>query len=172
MTTRRDWMTQTSVAAVGAALGLRVLSDLGDSAVGAAGTSAGNRAVTSVQGPAPWALIAPLQVGSSIGNGWQIESLSDVRLGASVLAVRHESGARANVHICLRQGPAEGVAASRYFDFVLMNEANGGVPTNEALGVALITLARRAELNEVELSRIGFMRHSERLTQYGWDQIA
>jgi hypothetical protein len=163
-------MTQTSVAAVGVALGLRVLNDVG--APVAAGARAAGRSVASVQGPAPWALIAPLQVGSSIGNGWRIESLSDVRLGASVLSVRHESGAKSDVHICLRQGRPSGVAASRHFDFVLMNEANGERQTNEALGVALITLARRAELNELELSRAGFMRHADRLTQYGWEQIA
>lgn len=166
-------MTQTSVAAVGAALGLRVLSDLGQAAVAPTGkSSSSHRAAAPVQGPAPWALIAPLQAGSSVGNGWRIESLSDVRLGASVLTVRHESGAKSDVHICLRQGQAQGVAASRHFDFVLMNEADGGVPTNEALGVVLVTLARRAETNEVELSRVGYMHHADRLSQYGWDQIA
>jgi|JI10StandDraft_1071094.scaffolds.fasta_scaffold344304_2 hypothetical protein len=172
MTTRRDWMTQTSVAAVGAALGLRVLSEAGAPGTAATAKRSEARTLATVQGPAPWALIAPLQVGSSIGNGWRIESLSDVRMGASVLSVRHESGVQTDVHICLRQGQPTGVAASRHFDFVLMNEANGERQTNEALGVALITMARRAELNEQELSRVGFMRHADRLSQFGWEQIA
>lgn len=172
MTTRRDWMTQTSVVAVGATLGFRVLSDLGQPAAAGAVSGAQARAAASVQAPAPWALFAPLQVGSSIGNGWSIESLSDVRLGASVLSLRHESGAKSDVHICLRQGQSQGVVSTRHFDFVLMNEADGGVPTNEALGVALITLARRADANDVAVSRTGFMSHADRLSQYGWDQIA
>ena len=171
MTTRRDWMTQTSVAAVGVALGLRAMTDGNVSAALSARTVAA-RKVAPVEGPAPWALISPLQVGSSIGNGWRIRSLSDVRLGASVLSVQHTSGATSDVHICLRDGAPTGVAASRHFDFVLMNEANGARDTDEAPGVAVMTLARRAATNEVGLSQRGYMAHPERLTQYGWEQIA
>lgn len=167
MTTRRDWMTQTSVAAVGVALGLRVMSDRD----AATATALSGSDAARVAGPAPWALIAPLQLGSSIGNGWRIQSLSEVRLGASVMGLQHESGVTSNVHICLRQGAPTGVVASRYFDFVLMNEADGERDTNEALGVALMNLARRAETNEVSLSRAGYMAHSQRLEQYGWERI-
>lgn len=172
MTTRRDWMTQTGVAAVGVALGLRVMNDNDAAVMRTAVQAAAGRNVAPVEGPAPWALIAPLQAGSSIGNGWRIESLSDVRLGASVMSLRHESGATSDVHICLRDGAPTGVAASAHFDFVLMNEADGARNTNEALGVALITLARRAETNETELSRRGYMAHEERLIQYGWERLA
>lgn len=172
MTTRRDWMTQTSVAAVGVALGLRVMSDRDAATALSKAPAVAGREVARVEGPAPWALIAPLQLGSTIGNGWRVQSLSDVRLGAAILGLQHESGATSDVHICLRQGAPTGVAASRHFDFVLMNEANGARDTNEALGVALITLARRAETNELELSRTGYMAHSQRLAQYGWERIA
>jgi hypothetical protein len=124
-----------------------------------------------VDAPAPWALIAPLAVGSNIGNGWRIQSLSEVSLGAAVLRTRHASGAESDVHICLRRGRQTGVAASRRFDFVLMNSADGGVQTNEALGVSLMGLARRAELNEARVSTTGFMPHALRLERFGWEQI-
>ena len=117
-------------------------------------------------------MFAPLQVGSSIGNGWSIASLSDVRLGAAILSLRHVSGATSDVHVCLRQGQSQGVVATRDFDFVLMNQADGGVPTNEALGVALMTLARNVAAREAAVSRTGFMSHADRLRHFGWEQIA
>ncbi|MCB9657945.1 MAG: hypothetical protein R3B40_10165 [Polyangiales bacterium] len=168
-------MTQTGVAAVGAAVGLRLLSGQDaaphGSATAAAGAARTSGATAGAVAPAPWALVAPLQAGSSIGNGWRIKSLSEVRLGASTLRVEHATGAECDVHICLRRGAAIGVAASRHFDFVLMNAADGGVQTNEALGVSLLALARRAEAQEAQVSRAGFMRHDARIAQYGWDQI-
>ena len=166
MTTRRDWMKGTGVAAVAASLGWQFnaapvsAEQGGDLESNATGPNPNRR--LAVTGPAPWALIAPLSAGSSVGNGYRVDSLSEVREGAATLRLSGGEGQRASVDICLRDGEPVGVAHSRHFDLVLMYEADGAHPTDEALGVVVMSLAARVRTNEERLSRRGFRPHAAR----------
>jgi hypothetical protein len=93
-------------------------------------------------------LFEPLEVGDRVGLGWSVTGLTEVKLGAAVLVLAHESGREARVHVCLRDGAPVGVAHSAWLDFLVMNDAGGSDATDESLARVLRTLAELARRNE------------------------
>jgi hypothetical protein len=125
-----------------------------------------------IAAPAPWWLFAPLQAGSALGAGWSLGSLSEVRRGACVLELVHESGDVARVHVCGHDGRPKGLAHGHMVDLVLMDGGNGDKPTDEQLGRVLLGIAVRVRLNEGspegDLAPLAaMMSHPDRVARYG-----
>ena len=127
---------------------------------------------------APWALLAPLSKGSSVGKGWQIANLTAVRGGASVLSLRHARYGEARVHICALNGPAQGLSHTRLLDFVLMDGGNGNLRTNEGLARVVAGIAQKVAQNEVcalDIASLdalsGMLTHNERVAVFGPENL-
>lgn len=156
------------------ALGVGVVAT---SALAPAAASAASRAASSAprwsRSAAPWWLLAPCQVGSAVGRGWQLDHLSTVHEGAAVLSLSHRDGRLARVHVCARHGRPTGVAHTALFDLVLMDGAAGDRPTDESLGRVLSQLARRIRRNEQAMGEdqlrgiVGLRSHTDRVDRYG-----
>ena len=118
------------------------------SAEAADAASAETAAPATPAGPPPWALLAPLSVGSDVGLGWSIQQLSGVSRGAAVLSLQHEDGTGARIHLCSIAGTPRGVAHSDHIDLMLMNNGDGRLVTHEGIGRVLKTLAEVIRHNE------------------------
>jgi|SRR4051812_20927651 hypothetical protein len=152
--------------AAGAVVGL-----LGKAADAAAPSAADARTQTSAGTDMPAWLIAPLRRGSDIGSGWTIAETAGIVRGAFVLELGHVSGRRVELHLCRLDGAATGIACSKHLDFFLMNGGDGGVPSDEELGLVVISLARRVSDNEerrgaTALPPANVLSHAARLAQY------
>jgi hypothetical protein len=121
------------------------------------------------EGPAPWAIVAPLSVGTDLGGGWRVQALSGLRRGAAELTLAHGSE-RATVHVCRREGSPSGLAHTEQLDLFLMNGADGLEVTAEGIGRAVRTAALRIEKRERgTLSELPptLLSHSARLDAHG-----
>jgi len=96
--------------------------------------------------PAPWALIAPLEAGSTIG-AWTLLDMLPVQHGATVLVLEGPKREIGRVHLCARGERPRGLAHTTHFDLVLMNGGDGGTPSQESLARVLAVVASRVELN-------------------------
>lgn len=113
-----------------------------------------------------WPLFDPLGPDSEVGLGWRLESLSDLRRGALVLALRHDGGRRAELHLCRRGHEPRGIAHTAELDLVLMNDGDGTVHTDESLGRVIKTLARLIAKN-VRHTPSGLLAHGQRINAHG-----
>ena len=121
-------------------------------------------------GAQPWHLIAPLRKGQEVGLGWRLAGFSRVRRGAATLTLTRR-GATASIDVCARRGRPRGIASSRYFDLVLMNDADGSTVTDESLGRVIKTLAQYVKRNEKTrarrlAARRGMLSHETRVALY------
>ena len=113
-------------------------------------------------------LLEPLQVGDHVGLAWSVRELTDVKSGAAVLVLEHQSGRTARVHLCQRRGAPVGVAHSGTLDFMVMNDASGADPTDESLARVLRALAELARRNEAQgaMAPGTLLPHDARLSRY------
>lgn len=125
---------------------------------------------------APWGLISPLSPGASLAGGWQVQSLSDVQKGASILTLQHAVHGQANIHVCAHDGQPQGVASTAMLDLVIMDGRDGNKPTNERLGRVVMDIASRIRKNETSdtadlrtMSRM--MPHVARVDAYGPENL-
>lgn len=130
------------------------------------GASASTTAATIPDREEVWPLFDPLGAGSEVGLGWRLVSLSDLRRGALVLALRHDSGRRAELHLCGRGHEPRGIAHTSALDLVLMNDGDGSAYTDESLGRVIKTLARLIAKNERHTPS-GLLAHGQRLNAHG-----
>ena len=107
---------------------------------------------------APYWLLAPLRAGDEVGLGWKLSSLTPVRHGAAVLTLARGQE-QARVHLCARRGFTHGIASTRHFDLLLMNDGDGLSRTDESLGRVIKTLAAYVERSE--------RAHPERIAALG-----
>ena len=124
----------------------------------------------------PWWLIAPLQVGSSVGKGWKVEAMGAVKQGACVLSLKHKSGEVTNIHICAKGEVQKGIASTTLLDLVVMDGRQGQEPTQEDVGRVVIGLAKRIQTNEMKLetdlsSLVSLQSHDERVYRYGPENL-
>ena len=102
---------------------------------------AGRPVVRSTDEP-PWSLIVPYSQGDEVGLGWQIESLSPIRAGATTLILRHPERGEARVAIRRNSGAPLGVAHTPVLDLFLMNGGRGSTETDGSIGRVLRHLAQ------------------------------
>jgi hypothetical protein len=102
--------------------------------------------------------------------------MSPVERGAVVLSLAHADGRVARVHLCQRAGATRGIAHSQHLDFVLMNGQRGEGPSEEALGLVILSIAKRVERNERLARRTlqgmaRLMPHAERVRRFGAETL-
>ncbi len=98
--------------------------------------------------PAPWALIRPLSLGSTVGNGWHVAGLTGAVDGSCVLTLENERGRAHRIHVCRNQGQPQGLVYTKQFDLVVMNGGQGDLPTEEGLAQAVARVAHVLADNE------------------------
>jgi hypothetical protein len=134
------------VSGVGAVVGL--LAAPPASAARAEAANGVNAPVAPPAADVPSWLLAPLRSGSKLGSGWRINEVSGVVRGAYVLQLSHRSGNHVEVHLCRLEGAARGLTSTEYLDVFVMNGGDGAVPSDEELGLVVLSLARRIRENE------------------------
>jgi len=119
--------------------------------------------------PPPWDLLRPLAAGSVVAHGWRLEDLSPVLHGSSVVTLKNAAGRTQRVHLCGNDGMPQGLVYTRRVDLVVMNEGNGGLPTDERLAQAVAELAHVIARNETTRSSAVFahlLPHGERMARF------
>ncbi len=101
--------------------------------------------------PAPWALIRPLSLGSTVGHGWHVAGLTGAVDGSCVLTLENERGRAHRIHVCRNQGQPQGLVYTKQFDLVVMNGGQGDLPTEEGLAQAVARVAHVLADNESDL---------------------
>ena len=176
METRRELLRVLAIGTAAASIPASLASPGLAAAAPAEGLAAANPGEANpdegITAPAPWWLFAPLQAGSALGAGWSLANLSEVRRGACVLELVHETGDVARVHVCGHDGRPKGLAHGHMVDLVLMDGGNGDKPTDEQLGRVLLGIAVRVRLNEGspegDLAPLAaMMSHPDRVARYG-----
>ena len=123
-------------------------------------------------GAAPWWLLAPLTVGSSLAFGWYIGGLSDVTRGAAVLTLKHSTGKSIRLHLCGYEDTPRGIAHTGLVDIVLMDGSFGDSKTEERVGRIILGIAKKIASNELspngDLSPLAQMiSHDQRKELFG-----
>jgi hypothetical protein len=119
--------------------------------------------------PAPWALVAPFGAGTMIAHGWHLAELTPVRDGSAVVTLQNERGRAHRVHLCRNDGSPQGLLHTRHVDFVVMNQGQGDLPTEEHLGQAVAKLAHAVAANEATMPDAIFaelLPHAERVERF------
>lgn len=98
--------------------------------------------------PPPWELFDPLRAGGRLGFGWELAEVAPRRHGRIEVGLRHESGAKARLHVYGRAGSPSGVAHTPLLDVRLANNGHGRLPTDEGLAQAVAALSRVLAGNE------------------------
>jgi hypothetical protein len=115
--------------------------------------------------------LAPWHAGSHLGRGWFLHALSGVTLGVVRIDLRHTDGQFSRLHVCRRVGRPYGIVHTAQLDILLMNGAAGLTPSDERLGVSLMTFAREIEREQQKGGTVaapaGLLSYQERLQQYG-----
>jgi hypothetical protein len=119
--------------------------------------------------PPPWELLAPLQAGAALGDGWQVAALSPVQAGSCVLTLAHDSGRTHRVHLCRNAGAPAGLVHTAEVDLLVMNGGAGELPTDEGLAQAVATVAHAVARNEsaMRVAAVGLLAHAERVERFG-----
>ena len=127
---------------------------------------------------APWSLLAPLELGMSVGKGWNIQQLAPVVNGASIMTLSHAVHGSARVHICARGAASHGLTHTQFLDLVLMDGGNGNRRTMENLARVITGIAKRIGKNEVCAVDDGMLdamtsmlTHEERMALYGPENL-
>jgi len=97
---------------------------------------------------APWNLLRPLTVGSAVGSGWRIASLTGAVEGSCVITLENERGRQSRLHVCRNDGSPQGLVYTKHFDLVVMNGGVGDLATEESLAQAVADLAHTLAGNE------------------------
>lgn len=154
------------VSGVGALVGL-----LAAPSALAARSNAPGASVNPAAANVPAWLIAPLESGSKLGSGWRITELSGVVRGAYVLKLAHRSGDHVELHLCRIEGTPRGLASTAHLDVFVMNGGDGSVPSDEELGLVVLSLARRIRKNEARKGAAArppaeLLSHEARIARY------
>ena len=119
--------------------------------VGTRAQARSGRSITSTgsalaeTGPRDLVSVSP---GTSLGHGWRLAEIAPVADGLIPVTLVHHDGAVARVMAFRRSPLSSGVAQTRYLDLRIMNGGDGGEPTHEGLGLAVLALAARIRAAE------------------------
>ncbi len=119
-------------------------------------------------GPAPWALLRPLQVGSAVACGWHVAGLTEVSNGSCVLTLQNEHGRNHRVHLCRNDGRPQGLVYTEHLDLLVMNGGQGDLPTDEGLAQAVAQISHVLASNETHQQPVvvALLPHAERLRMF------
>lgn len=144
-----------------------------DSAAEAFPVPAGSPAIegdslATQEAQAPWELLSPLTVGSTVVSGWKIAGLTGAVHGTCVVTLENERGRQNRVHICRNDGQPSGIVYTQDFDLLAMNGGKGDLPTEESFARAIAELSHVLAANESSTAVVAsLMPHAERLSLCG-----
>jgi hypothetical protein len=120
------------------------------------------------QAPAPWEILQPLTVGSTVVGGWKLAGLTGAVHGSCVVTLENERGRQNRVHICRNDGKPNGIVFTDRFDLVAMNGGKGDLPTEESFARAIAELSHVLAANEDRSTVVAsLVPHAERLSTCG-----
>jgi hypothetical protein len=122
-----------------------------------------------IAAPPPWGLVSPLAAGAELAHGWRLAELGPVRDGSCVVTLQNARGRARRVHLCRNDGTPRGIVYTRRVDFVVMNEGQGDLPTEEPLAQAVAALAHVIAANEGTVPAGLFtdlLPHAERVERF------
>lgn len=119
-------------------------------------------------GPAPWALLRPLELGSAVACGWHVAGLTEVSNGSCVLTLQNERGRSHRVHLCRNDGHPQGLVYTEHLDLLVMNGGQGDLPTDEGLAQAVAQVSHVLASNESgeQPVVVALLPHTERLRMF------
>ncbi len=124
--------------------------------------------LATLEAPAPWEILQPLTVGSTVASGWTIAALTGAVNGSCVVTLENDRGRQNRVHICRNDGNPNGIVYTRDFDLLAMNGGKGDLPTEESFARAIAELAHVLAANEGSTTVVAsLMPHAERLSMCG-----
>ncbi|MBX3025721.1 hypothetical protein KF840_12510 [bacterium] len=117
---------------------------------------------------APWDLLRPLEMGSSLGSGWQVSGLTGAVDGTCVLTLQNERGRTHRIHLCRNDGRPQGLVFTDGIDLVVMNGGQGDLATDESLAQAIAQVAHVLAANERKQATVlaALLPHEERLRRF------
>jgi hypothetical protein len=125
---------------------------------------------TTQSAPVPWALVRPLAVGATLGQGWRLAALSGVANGSCVLTLQNERGRTHRIHVCRNDGRPRGLVYTERCDLVVMNGGQGDLPTEESLAQAVAQVAHVLARNESDRRQApvvtALLSHAERVERF------
>ena len=117
--------------------------------------------------PAPWELIRPLAMGSTVAHGWKVAGLSGAVDGSCVLTLQNERGRSHRVHLCRNAGNPQGLVFTDKVDLIVMNGGQGDLATDESFAQAVAKVAHVLAANEGRHEVVAsLMPHDERLRRF------
>jgi len=114
----------------------------------AAPASVASEALPASTARPPWELLRPLSLGSVIAYGWRLVDLTGPVGGACVLTLQSKRGHLQRVHLCRNDGSPRGLVYTKKFDLVVMNGGQGGLKTEENMGLAVAAVSHVLAANE------------------------
>ncbi|MDX2167874.1 MAG: hypothetical protein SF182_12445 [Deltaproteobacteria bacterium] len=119
-------------------------------------------------GEAPWQLLRPLALGSTLASGWTVAALSGAAQGSCVVTLRNERGRNHRIHICRNGGEPQGLVYTDHFDLLVMNGGQGDLPTEEGLAQAVAELAHVLAANHAAATPLvnDLLSHAERVDRF------
>ena len=189
MLSRRELMGKGAAGAAATALVLGAVSAVAAPSQRTGQTTPGNPSIPSPAGdgqdktaaapppadlatlasPPPWGLVRPLVAGAVLAHGWRLAELGPVQDGSCVVTVQNAGGRARRVHLCRNDGTPRGIIYTRRVDFVVMNEGQGDLPTEETLAQAVAALAHVVAANEGAAADRLFtelLPHAERVQRF------
>jgi hypothetical protein len=119
---------------------------------------------------APWDLVQPLALGSTVAEGWHVAGLSGADAGSCVLTLQNARGRPHRIHLCRNDGQPQGMVYTRRFDLLVMNGGAGEMPTEEGLAQAVAAVAHVVAANEAaehsEQLASALLPQAERIARY------
>jgi len=117
--------------------------------------------------PAPWELLHPLAMGSTVAHGWKVAGLSGAVDGSCVLTLQNERGRSQRVHLCQNAGSPQGLVFTDKVDLIVMNGGQGDMATDESFAQAVAKVAHVLAANEGRHEVVAsLMPHDERLRRF------
>ncbi len=148
--------------------GLGNTADTEESPVAAASTRIEGGSLDTLEARAPWEILQPLAVGSTVASGWKIAGLTGAVNGSCVVTLENDRGRQSRVHICRNDGRPNGIVYTGNFDLLAMNGGKGDLPTEESFARAIAELSHVLAANEDSSAVVAsLMPHAERLSMCG-----
>ena len=106
------------------------------------------------------ALLLPYGVNSMVDN-CRFKSVSVNKLGMGVVMLENPQGRPFQVDVCLKEDSVQPIATSKHCALFLRNSGTGQTPTDESMGLSVMTLATAMTRNESDRPELKLITKSE-----------